>query len=81
MKKTHKCHARAHVSVSEPEGDDESDGPASPLVYTLTEIHSPSYHSHEPENTKFIANSIMQMMKDEITKNPCNRIGEFNIFC
>ena len=75
MKKSdHHCRAKAtvHVTYHEPE---EEGGPVPPPTFTLVSIHTPEWHNHVPDNSKHLADHIMQIMKNEITKNPCDRIG------
>ena len=76
-KSDHRCKAKATVQVTYHDQEVE-DGPVPPPTYTLVSIHSPDWHSHVPDNSKHIADHIMQIMKDAITRNPCDRIG--NIF-
>lgn len=69
------CLARATVEVSEPLGED---GQSLDPVYVLVEIAAPEYHGewHTGDNSKNISHQILQIMKAEIEKNPCNKIGE-----
>ena len=54
----------------------EVGGPIPPPIYTLSSIHSPEVHNHEPDPAKHIADHIMQLMKDELAKNPSIKIGK-----
>ena len=66
------CLARATVEVVEPSDVDGQ------TVYRLVEIAAPEYHGewHTGDNSKNISHQILQIMKAEIEKNPCNKIGE-----
>ena len=75
----HHCRAKAYVQVTHPEPEVEG-GPAPPPILTIVKIHTPEMHSHCPDNSKFIAEHIMQLMKNEITANPCNKIGKSFLF-
>ena len=74
MKKSLKCRAKAYVSVMVSEPDEEG-GPEPPPVYTLTRVHTAEYHTHVPDRTKHIAQSILELMKSEVSRNPCAPIG------
>ena len=73
-KSDHRCRAKATVQVTHVEPEVEG-GPVPPPILTLVQIHTPEMHSHCPDSSKFIADHIMQLMKNEITANPCNKIG------
>ena len=77
-KSDHKCRAKAIVQVTYHEP--EEGGPVPPPTLTLVSIHSPEWHSHNPDSSKYLADHIMQIMKDNITRNPCDRIGNIIFF-
>lgn len=69
-----KCRAKAYVSVTVSLPEEEG-GPVPPPVYRLERVHTPEFHNHTPDNTRNIARSIIGKMMEEITKNPCLKIG------
>ena len=56
----------------------EVGGPVPPPIFTLSSIHSPEVHNHDPSDAKHIADHIMQVMKDELAKNPSIKIGKIS---
>ena len=72
------CRARATVLVTQLEPK-EAGGPVPPPIFTLSRIHSPEVHNHEPSDGKHIADHIMQVMKNELMKNPSTKIGKFSV--
>ena len=77
-KSDHKCRAKAIVQVTYHEP--EEGGPVPPPTLTLVSINSPEWHSHNPDSSKYLADHIMQIMKANITRNPCDRIGNIIFF-
>lgn len=77
-KKNHGCLARATVEVQYPEAPDEDSPCPDPVPVKLVEVSTPEYHSqwHTGDNSRNIAHQILQIMKKEVEKNPCNKIGE-----
>ena len=59
------------MTIAEP----DEGGVVPPPVYTLTRVHTPEFHTHVPDKTKHLAQSILEKMKMEVTKNPCEPIG------